>query len=75
MYVWLAPIPNNSKNAIIFFLSLSAIDICIARSAKLQYNVRVGLIKMGKKLGGCSGKRGFIKIKINIKNRPCGFPQ
>ena len=55
-------------------MSLSAIDKCIARSAKLQCNVRVGLIKVGEKLGGCLGKRGFIKEKKYQKPAPAGSP-
>ena len=54
-------------------MSFSAIDKCIARSAKLQCNVRVGLIKMGKKLGGCSGKGGLLKKKYQ-KPTPAGSP-
>ena len=46
-----------------------AIDKFVVESAKLKCTQRVGLIKMGEKLGGCSGERGFIKKNKNLPLR------
>ena len=56
----------------IYIIFSGAIDKFVVKSAKLKCHHRVGLIKMGEKLGGCSGERGFKK---KIKTRPGGFPQ
>ena len=65
--------PSPIISILSFNLVTGAVDKFIVRSAKSRCSYWVGLIKMGGKLGGCSGnKGGFIK-KI-IKTCFCGFP-